>query len=234
MNALQVMEQVALAEGREWTRRRLEAQLQAAAEVMRPVNVQGEPLRKTRRRPLKLRTVAGVVELKVVHGYDRRQRRWVCPARQVWALAAYQPVSPELQARLCHAATVAGSYEAAAEVATRWGTAVSDDLIHQQVQRVGAKAADQQLAAEPGPENEPEFSLVIMMDGWMARERGPDWGASTRKVEARRVQWHEIKSAVIYRLDQRAQTAGGRGLLVAKYVVASRPETDPADKQRAG
>ncbi len=45
---------------------------------------------------------------------------------------------------------------------------------------------------------EPQFSLVIMMDGWMARERGADWGAGPRKKDPQRVQWHEIKSAVIY------------------------------------
>ena len=144
-------------------------------------------------------------------------------------MAAYQQVSPELQARLCHTATVAGSYQGAAELAARWGSEVSDDLIHQQVQRVGAQAAHQDLPAEPAPEKEAEFSLVIMMDGWMARERGPDWGASARKVGAERVEWHEIKSAVIYRLDQAAQTAGGRGLLVTKHVVACAPETDPVD-----
>lgn len=229
MNALQAMEQLALAEGREWTRRRLAERLQAAAEKIPPVNAQEEPLRKRRWRPLRLRTVAGEVELKVLHGYDPRQKCWVCPAREHWGLAAYQQVTLELQTRLCHTATVAGSYQAAAELAGRWGTVVSDDLIHQQVQRVGAKALDQERPAEPAPEKEPEFSLVIMMDGWMARERGPDWGASARKAGAQRVEWHEIKSAVIYRLDQAVRTAGGRGLLVTQYVVACAPETVPVD-----
>jgi hypothetical protein len=229
MKALQAMEQIALAEGREWTRRRLSQRLQAAAEQIPLVNAQGEPLGKMRWRPLRLQTVVGVVELKVGHGYDPRRKRWVCPARQEWGLAAYQRVTPELQARLCHTATVVGSYQGAAELAARWGTEVSDDLIHQQVQRVGAQAADQDLRAEPVPEKEPEFSLVIMMDGWMARERGPDWGASARKTAAERVEWREIKSAVIYRMDQAAQTAGGRGLLVTKHVVACAPETDPVD-----
>jgi hypothetical protein len=233
MNALQAIEQSALAEGREWTRRRLEEQLQAAADALPEFTAPGEPLRERRRRSLVLRTVVGMVRLSVVHGYDRRAQRWVCPAREAWGLAPYQQVSPELQIRLCHTATVAGSYEAAAELAARWGTKVSDDLIHKHAQRAGAVVAQQELAPEEPPKIEPEFSLVIMMDGWMARERGPDWGASARKVNAERVQWHEIKSAVIYRLDQRAQTAGGRGLLLTKYVVACRPQTEPVDFGRA-
>jgi hypothetical protein len=76
---------------------------------------------------------------------------------------------------------------------------------------------------------EPEFSLVIMLDGWMARERGPDWGAGPRKREPQRILWHEIKSAVIYRLERRATNDSGRGMLIEKFVVATPPETSPVD-----
>jgi hypothetical protein len=34
---------------------------------------------------------------------------------------------------------------------------------------------------------------------------------------------------VIYRLEQRAQSAGGRGLLVEKYAVATPTQTTPVD-----
>jgi hypothetical protein len=68
-----------------------------------------------------------------------------------------------------------------------------------------------------------------MLDGWMAREREPDWGAGPRRKNPQRIAWREIKSALIYRLDQRAQRAGGRGLLVEKYAGATPPETDPVD-----
>ena len=63
----------------------------------------------------------------------------------------------------------------------------------------------------------------------MARERGPDWGAGPRKKDPQRVDWREIKSAVIYRLEQRAQKDSGRGMLLEKYVVASPPETPPLE-----
>ena len=74
-----------------------------------------------------------------------------------------------------------------------------------------------------------EFSMVIMMDGWLVRRRGKDWGAGRRKKSAERVECKEVKSAVIYRLEQSVKTASGRGLLVRKYVVASPPETTPVD-----
>ena len=36
--------------------------------------------------------------------------------------------------------------------------------------------------------------MVLMLDGWMARERGPDWGAGPRKKEPQRILWHEAVS----------------------------------------
>lgn len=230
MNVLREIEQAVLAEGREWTRRRLEEKLQQAANALEPVCPQsGRPLRATRWRDLQLHTVAGRVELRVRHGYSAALDQVVCPARTAWGLAAYQRVSPELEARVCYTATAVGSYERAAALAQRWGSPVSDDLIHQHVQSCGAVAQAARLPSAAVPAREPEFSLVLMMDGWMARERGPDWGASPRKKAPERIAWHEIKSAVIYRLEQRAAKASGRGLLLEKYIVACPPETAPVD-----
>jgi hypothetical protein len=230
MNALRTLEQAVLAEGREWTRRRLEEQLQTESNAQAARCPQsGQSLTDTRWRDLQLHTVVGAVRLRVRHGYSAALRRWVCPAREAWGLAAYQRLSPEFEARLTYTATETGSYERAARMADTWGSPASDGCIHDHLQRLGAAAADLPLPTPAPPPREPEFSLVLMLDGWMARERGPDWGAGPRKRNPQRIAWHEIKSAVIYRLDQRAQTAGGRGLLVEKYAVATPPETDPVD-----
>jgi hypothetical protein len=126
-----------------------------------------------------------------------------------------------------------GSYAEAEEMATTWGTPVSDGCIHQQVQKLGQKAQSLELPTPEVLKSEPQFSLVIMMDGWMARERGEDWGAGPRKKNAQRIDWREIKSAVIYRLEQRAETVSGRGMLLEKYVVATPPETLPVDFGKA-
>ena len=106
-----------------------------------------------------------------------------------------------------------------------WGTEISDDLIHGHIKQSGQKAAELELPAEKPVGLESEFSMMIMMDGWMVRERGTDWGASLRKGKAQRIQWHEIKSAVIFRLEQQVQTSGGRGLLLEKFVTACPPLT---------
>jgi len=230
MNALRELEQEVLAEGREWTRLRLEKKLQAQSEeipALCPKTAQG--LQEVRWRDLQLETVAGTVKLRVRHGYSPALGRWICPAREAWGLKAYQRLSPELESRVAYTASETGSYEAAAKMAATWGSPVSDGCIHQHVQELGQSAAALELPTPALPPSEPQFSLVIMLDGWMARERGPDWGAGPRKKNPARIAWHEIKSAVVYRLEQRGQNASGRGLLIEKFVVATPPETSPVD-----
>ena len=120
------------------------------------------------------------------------------------------------------------SYAQAAAVATRWGVVVDDAVIHQQVQRAGQRAEHQAevrraasgTLAAPAEPAVPADALVIMMDGWMLRHRGPDWGLKPAAPTSERVAWQECKSAVIYHLRHAAKTAGERGLLVEKFVVA--------------
>lgn len=230
MNALREAEQAVLAESREWALRRLTERMQGEANAMESLCPKtGQPLKDTRWRAMSLHTVSGVIELRVRHGYSEALHEWVCPARIAWGLQERQRVSPELQARVCYTSTQTGSFEKAAAMAQCWGTEVSDDLIHHHVQQCGATATALSLPTPPIAPHEPEFSLVLMMDGWMARERGPDWGASPRKKAPERIAWHEIKSAVIYRLEQSVQKESGRGLLLEKYIVACPPETAPVD-----
>ena len=227
MNRLRQIEQEVLAAGRQWTRALLEKRLQEeclAVEMVSPET--GEELENTRWRSMGLDTVVGTVKLKVHHGYCP-EKGWVCPTRQAWGLKPYERKTPELRARLAYTATVVGSYAEAEEMATTWGTPVSDTSIHHCVQELGQQAQELVLPTPAPAASEAPFDLVIMMDGWMTRERGPDWGAGPRQKKPERIEWREIKSAVIYRLEQRAENASGRGLLLEKYVVATPPETSP-------
>src|SRR5262249_54246597 len=188
MNARRELEQAVLAEGREWTRQRLEKRLQAQSEEMAALCPKtGEGLKEVRWRELQLETVVGRVQLRVRHGYSPALGRWICPARTAWGLKAYQRLSPELESRLAYTASETASYEAAAKMAARWGSPVSDGCIHQHVQELGQSAARLDLPTPASQPGEPEFSLVIMLDGWMARERGPDWGAGPRKKNPARI-----------------------------------------------
>ena len=214
MNPLQQTERAVLKQSQEWALAQLRTELQSQAGQVEMICPQtGEPLSNTRWRKMKLLTVVGLIlQLRVKVGYSQKKRRWLNPIRLQWGLQPYQQVSPELAARVCQTATLVPTYDGAVEVAACWGCVVSDDLIHRHVQDLGRKAAGLVLPLDKPAAQEAEFSLVLMLDGWMARERGPDWGAPRRKKLPDRVLYHEIKSAVIYRLEQAVKTARGRGL----------------------
>jgi hypothetical protein len=134
-------------------------------------------------------TCAGAVEIRTVYGQNPETRCWLNPFRETLGLSGQEKMSPVLEERLCFTAALTGSYEKAAQMAEKWGCPVRDDsTIHQHVQTAGARAAwlheerveralDVSTRADVVGEAAREapagpFSLVLMMDGWMVRERG--------------------------------------------------------------
>lgn len=234
MNALRTLEQEVLKEGREYTRRLLESRLQEQIDRIGAVCPHsGLLLKEVSYRPLVLLSVAGELRLKAAYGYSSSQETWLTPARVAWAMAPGERTSPELQARMAETAATCGSFEKAARTATLWGTPISDDLAHAQVQKVGRRLVGNPATDPPPQAKKSKFSMVLMMDGWMVRERGKDWGKKRRSPGQCRVQWHEVKSAVMFRLEDQATTAGGRGWLIEKHVVLREPETGPLDFGKA-
>ena len=229
MNLLKELEERTLKEGQEWTRQLLEKRAQAQADCVGAVCPQSGCLLKYRQRqPMTLMTCVGKITIHAWSGFSKALQARVHPLGDLWGLKPHQQMSPELEDRLVFTATTTNSYQRAAKVATRWGTAISDDTVHAAVQRVGERVPTTPLLRPP-PRPKAKFSLVIMMDGWMVRQRGPDWGAGKRKKAPVRINWKEVKSAVIYRLETRTENASGRGHLVEKYVVAMPPDTSPVD-----
>ena len=164
----------------------------------------------------------------VDYGQEHTTQKWLSPQQRAWGLSPHQKLTAGLAEKLCFTAIATTSYAQAAAVAARWGVAVDDAVIHQQVQRAGERAEQQAqarmaasatLAAASLPAVSPD-ALVIMMDGWLLRHRGTDWGRKPAEAAGERVAWQECKSAVIYHLRHAAKTAGERGLLVEKFVVA--------------
>ena len=79
-------------------------------------------------------TSVGEIEIEAISGRDPATGHWVSVGREVLGLSAHDRMSPVLEERLCFTATRTGSYEAAAEVAGRWGSPVADDsTIHAHV-----------------------------------------------------------------------------------------------------
>jgi hypothetical protein len=175
--------------------------------------------------------VVGKVSLLVACGRDPQSGKWKCPARERWGLGPHQKMTPELEDRLCLTATLTGSYEAAAQVSAKWSSPVDEETIRTHARRVGQRAEAQvqaRLSEKGGVERSGKvagtkpapFAMVVMMDGWLARQRGKDWADQSLGQGLERVVWREIKGAVVYRLEQAGQTAGGRGVITQKHVVA--------------
>jgi hypothetical protein len=228
---LLAMEKEVLEEGREWTRARLQERLQQAADAIPPVCARsGLLLKRQQKTGFTLMTVSGIVSIGAIRGHSKATGSWHCPVREQWGLGKWARLSPEFEQRLAYNAAAAGSFEKGAELATRWGSPISDDAIHALVGRIAGRNEGLELPAPPPPKpQEPAFSLVVMIDGWLVRQRGVDWGARPGLPALERVSWKEVKSAIVYRLEDRAANASGRGMLIEKKVVAVPPDTDAVD-----
>jgi hypothetical protein len=143
--------------------------------------------------------------------------------RAAWQLGPHQKLTPGFAEKLCFTATATGSYEEAAQVASKWSQSMDDATLHALVQRMGARAEAQAQRRYEQPPTErllqrgPSELGVLMVDGCQLRYRGPGWGK--KKTEQERVEWHELKLGVFYRHEASAQTQTGRGLLIDKLVV---------------
>jgi hypothetical protein len=142
MKVLLEVEAQTPAEGREWTRQRLEERLQAQADQIGALCPQsGLVLKYVRMREFSLMTCVGTVKVRAAYGFSSVMQRWLSPAReQQWGLSPYERVSPQLQQKLCYTATQTGSYQKAALLAGCWGTTISDDLVHSQERRFTGRA----------------------------------------------------------------------------------------------
>ena len=138
-------------------------------------------------------------------------------------MGPHQKITPAWAEKLCFTVTATGSYEEAAQVASKWGEAVDDSILHALAQRVGQRAQEQteQRLEKPPAERQPERPAsrlaVLMVDGWMARFRGEGWGK--KRTQKTRVDWHEMKTGVFYLQEQSARKEAGRGLIQDKVIV---------------
>lgn len=150
--------------------------------------------------------------------------RWGCPLLQAWELGPHQKITPGYAEKLCFTVTATGSYEEAAQVASKWAQSIDDSTLHALVQRIGQRAEQQAQSryASPPQERLPQRAAselaVLMADGCQIRYRGAGWGK--KKTEQNRVEWHELKLGVFYRHEEAAHTESGRGLLADKIVVS--------------
>jgi hypothetical protein len=186
------------------------------------------PLKQRKRRRVTLRSELGNVSLVVDYGQEPKTGRWCSPLRRVWGLGPHEKLTPAFAEKLCFTVTATGSYEEAAQVASKWGLSVDDATLHALTQRVGARAEEkaqaqyEQAPKERLPQEAASALGVLMVDGCQVRYRGEGWGKNKSPKE--HVEWHELKLGVFYRHEQAARTEGGRGMLTGKVVVSCQNE----------
>lgn len=215
------LEQAAAEEGRRYGCEQLRRRLQSIADEQGALcPSSGERLEEARFRSLALLTTLGLVTIRARYGFHRSAQKWMFAVQDLWNLKSRQELSPHLQQVLGYTATECGSYKKAESMAATWGVKIGATTIRKHVQILGAQAQRQQeartqralnvqtrlevlrQAQAQAPNALKDFSLVIMMDAWKGRERGPDWGLLPATAPAERVEWRDLKVAVIYRLDQ--------------------------------
>lgn len=214
------LERQAAEQGREYGRETLRQRLQAIADAQGLVCPgSGEHLQDARLRNLCLITTLGTVNIRAHYGDDWHAGKWSFAVRELWGLESRQEISPELEQQLGYTATECGSYKKAEAMARSWGVKIGATTIHKHVQRLGIQAQRQQelrteralnpatrggvsaQARAEAPNGRKEYPLVISIDAWKGRERAKDWGLKPADAPGQRVQWRDLKLAVICRLD---------------------------------
>ena len=187
-------------------------------------------LRRKRFREVRLDTFFGKIAIRCREGIAGNGR-WTCPALAHLGIRANQRYSPDMESRMAVLAAETGSYEKASRSAdaAAW-FAASDGAVRSTVMRLGAVAEASPPEGECAGTAGPEDTIVIMADGWNARHRGENWGLDKENRELPdRVHWHEIRSAVIFKLSDLLAVSGKRKALLKKHVVAVPADTSPHD-----
>jgi hypothetical protein len=193
--------------------------------------------RLTHGQPRTFDTPFGSVTVQRTRGYGKRCRKWRAPAATALGLedtAGYSPVVQEMAAVRVSKMPVS---EASVVLQRLTGVKLPRATLDREARRQGRRAEelrgqlDKKAATTPPPAParkqleltlEP-YPMILQMDAWNIRERD-DWrkSAALRRRGKEPERWHGVYTGTCFRLDHRAQTAGGRPVLVERGFVATR------------
>ena len=171
------------------------------------------------------------------YGWCPECEEWQFPADHALGLSPNAPASPYVQEM---AALLVSKMppEQAVLVAQRMGLKLSRCTLDREAHRQGLRAEEARAghlnaldtweglqslsAASEGPAAQP-FTLVIEIDAWNIRERD-HWGQTEAlRAKGEKVsRWHWVYVGTVFRLDHRAQTAGGRALISQRAYALTR------------
>lgn len=210
----------------EEARLELERWMQERADAVPVVDASGAKLTHRERTQMPVRSIFGTLRLNVVSGYSKRQRRSLTPVREAFFGGQRCAMTPMLVRNVAHLGLEAGSFEKAARLCADWGVSISDDKVMDTIRLVGDRCREQRLAARCAGAAGPKDVLIIMADGWNARHRGPKWGRKKAPPEER-VEWKDIKSAVLFKLSHVVGGGKKRHALLTRHVVAVPADAGP-------
>ncbi len=199
----------------------------------------GAKLQKIEQAERTLATQWGEVTIRRAYGRCPRCQQYRAPADLRLGLEPNTKPSPDMAEKMTYLATllppaiaaetlehITGSPAAPATIQRQTKKKAEEALVDRQENARRALDPDERadFSRQTRPDDEPpEFTLAIMFDGWMIRERD-DWGMtdSLRALGLSPKRWHEVKSARLFRLDWRVQTTSERALLLDSRHVATR------------
>jgi len=210
-----------------------ESRVQMAIDDYEMKNPEVGSLESTRFRSRGLTTAYGEIRLRLQLG-KTPSGEWVSPAVVALGLKPSRRLSPDVERRICTTAVTTGSYDAAHTVLDSNWLEISVTAVRNTVERLGAEAIAAPLTESHRDKAGKDDTLIIMADGWNARHRGEDWGsrrAASEETEKdkERIHWHEIRSAIMFKLSDLACVSGERREILRKFTTAAPADTSTHD-----
>jgi ribosomal protein L34E len=190
----------------------------------------------------------GTITVQRARGYCSRCRKWRFPADARLGLADTAGYSPAVQEMAALGVSKLPVAEAQVVIERLAGVKIPRATLDREAKRQGEQAQHHQAqmdARVQTPEGaaavareiqlelplEP-FTLVIMLDAWNLRERD-DWGRTRamRRKGQEPARWHWAYGATVFRLSDRAETAGGRRMILSRGYVMTRQGLDALRKR---
>ena len=179
--------------------------LQRVADETPRVGSDGRRLTQGRMQDVQVRTPYGAVPVRVFCGRCMATGRFEVPFKEAYCRRSRFAMTPLLERHVAVTACETGSFEKCERLCGEWGCPVSDDKAMDLVRDLGGSCLDSDLPPLCRDAAGTEDVLIVSLDGWE----------------------QDIKSAVMYRLSQVADTGAGRRTIVTKHIVCVPPGTTP-------
>ena len=199
--------------------------------------------RQTRDHKRTYQTRFGSVTIRRMRGWCRRCRAWRFPADYALGLSEEGSASPGIQEIAALVGSKMPPAEASAVIERLTGVKLPRATLDREARRQGQRAQqkrqklDEQMRQAEGLKQlvtlpEKAFTLVIELDAWNIRERDR-WGQSAkiRAAGQEPQRWHWVYGGTCFRLDQRAESDGGRPRILSRGTVMTREGVDGLGEQ---